>query len=41
MPAVGSVLLDRFEAVMGRDLMRYRSTDLLPEALMACDPPQV
>lgn len=41
MSAVGSVLLDRFEAVMGRDLMRYRSTDLLPEALMACDPPQV
>ena len=40
MPAVGSKLLDCFEEVMGRNLIRYQSMDLLPEALMACDPPR-
>ena len=38
---VGSILLDCFEAVMGRPLIRYGSLDVLPDALMDCEPPRL
>ena len=38
--AVGSKLLDCFEAVMGRPMMRYGPMDVLPDALIDCEPPR-
>ncbi len=38
---VGSTLLDCFEEVMGRPLIRYVPMDSLPDALMACDLPRL
>ena len=36
---VGSTLLDCFEAVMERPMIRYGPIDVLPDALMDCEPP--
>ena len=38
---VGSMLLDCFETVMRRPLIRYGPLDVLPDALMDCEPPRL